>query len=247
MERTKNSIITFLLLLLFLSANASYRSEIYSAYISNNMAKWKTAMDRMNLESNRNNAFLLEILNYQYGYIGFCVGSQNEDEAKKYIALALKNIEILEKAKFNLADVLAVKSAVYAYRIGINKMQAPFLGPKSMSYATQAIKADKENPMGYIQVANSEFYRPPAFGGSKTLALEYYLKAEKLMEKNQQNLKENWNYLSLLTSIVMCYKELKQYRNAKIYCDKALKVEPEYLWIKIDLLPKIETLLKESK
>ena len=247
MERSKNSIITFILLLLFFSANASYQSEIYSAYISNNMPQWKKVMDKMNLETDRNNGFLLEILNYQYGYIGFCVGSKNDVEARKYIAMALENIELLEKANYRLADVFAFKSAIYAYRIGVNKMQAPLLGPKSIGFAEQAILLDKENPMGYIQIANSEFYRPPAFGGSKTVALENYLKAEKLMERHPEKLKENWNYLGLLTSIVLCYKELKQYTNAKKYCDKALKAEPGYLWIKIDLLPKIETLLKKPK
>jgi len=247
MERAKNYIVTIVLLVAFLNAAASYKSEIYAAYISNNMQAWKKSMDRMNLETSRNNAFLLELLNYQYGYIGYCVGSKNYEEAKKYLSLALKNIEILEKAKFRPGDVLAFKSAIYGYRIGVNKLQAPFLGPKSMDFAEQSIRIDSENPLGYIQIANSEFYRPPAFGGSKTAALEFYLKAEKLMEKHPESLKQNWNYLGLLTSIVMCYKELKQYTNAKKYCDKALKAEPEYLWIKIDLLPKIETLLKEKR
>lgn len=226
------------------TVSASYKTEIYNAYIENNMQQWKKVMDKMNLEIKRSNEFLFELLNYQYGYIGWCMGNKQQKQAKEYLALADKNIEILEKYNYQMSMLNAYKSAFYGYRIGLNKFQAPFIGPKSIDCAKKSIQLDENNPYGYIQIGNSEFYMPAAFGGSKKVALENFLKAEKLMLKHPENIKNDWNYLSLLAMIVMSYKELKQYEMAKYYCEKALKMEPEFLWVKIDLYPEIKKSLK---
>ena len=247
MERQKYIVILILLIFSSLGAMASYKTEIYKAYISNNMNEWKKVMDRMNLETKRDNDFLLELLNYQYGYIGWCIGNKENEQAKKYLSLAEKNIEILENQSFELSTLNAYKSAFYGYRVGLNKFQAPFIGPKSVESAKKAIELDKNNPYGYIQIGNSEFYMPSVFGGSKTVALENFKKAENLMERNPEKIKNDWNYLSLLAMIVMSYKELKQYELAKYYCEKALKTEPEFLWVKLDLYPEIKNLIKQKK
>lgn len=247
MERQKYIVILILFIFSGLGAMATYKTEIYKAYISNNMNEWKKVMDRMNLETKRDNDFLLELLNYQYGYIGWCVGNKENEQAKKYLSLAEKNIEILEKQSFELSILNAYKSAFYGYRVGLNKLQAPFIGPKSVESAKKAIELDKNNPYGYIQIGNSEFYMPSIFGGSKTVALENFKKAENLMERNSEKIKNDWNYLSLLAMIVMSCKELKQYELAKYYCEKALKTEPEFLWVKLDLYPEIKYLIKQKK
>lgn len=247
MERQKYIVILILLIFSSLGAMASYKTEIYRAYISNNMIEWKKVMDRMNLETKRDNEFLLELLNYQYGYIGWCIGNKENEQAKKYLSLAEKNIEILENQSFELSTLNAYKSAFYGYRVGLNKLQAPFIGPKSVESAKKAIELDKNNPYGYIQIGNSEFYMPSVFGGSKTVALDNFKKAENLMTRNPEKIKNDWNYLSLLAMIVMTYKELKEYELAKSYCEKALKTEPEFLWVKLDLYPEIKKLVKQKK
>jgi len=96
-----------------------------------------------------------------------------------------------------------------------------------------------QNPMGYIQYGNSQFYMPPIFGGSKKEAVEHFIKAEKLMEKDKSKTENDWNYLSLLALIGQSYFAMEDYTNAKIYYDKALTVEPNFLWVKKELLPQL--------
>lgn len=247
MERPKNIIFTLLLMLLFFHATASFKTEIYQAFISNDMNRWKKVIDKMNYIQPRTDELRLELLNYQYGYIGFCIGNKQPVEAKKYLALAEENLAFFEKSGKIPSLMNAYKSAFYGYKVGLNKIQAPFLGPKSVQFAKTAVELDDKNPYGYIQIGNAEFYMPEIFGGSKKKALEYYLKAEKLMLLTPGNIQNDWNYLGLLVMIVQCYKELKQYQMAEIYCEKALKTEPEYLWVKIDLLPKIKNLIKNQQ
>jgi hypothetical protein len=52
-----------------LQLNASHRSEIYSAYINNRMDLWRGVIDRMNAIPGIRDELLLELVNYQYGYI----------------------------------------------------------------------------------------------------------------------------------------------------------------------------------
>ncbi len=223
---------------------ASYKSDIYEAYISNNMDEWKKVIDKMNLEKTKSNEFRLELLNYQYGYIAWCIGNKKEKLAKEYLELGDKNIQILEKNAYELSLVNSYKSAFYGYKIGLNKMQAPFIGPKSVECSKLAMKQDEKNPYGYIQYGNSQYYMPAVFGGSKKVAVEYYEKAKKLMEIDPSQIKQDWNYLSLLTIIAQAYTELKYYKTAQTYYDKILKIEPNFLWVKNELYPE---LLKKIK
>jgi len=223
---------------------ADYKSDIYQAYISNNMGKWKNVIDEMDKKSNKSNEFLMELLNYQYGYIAWCIGNKKDKLAQQYIDLGDKNIQILEKANYKISLVNSYKSAFYGYKLGLNKLQAPFIGPKSVECSKLAMQQDDKNPYGYIQYGNSQYYMPAFFGGSKKVAVEYYEKAKKLMELDENQIKQDWNYISLLTIIAQAYTELKFYKTAQTYYEKILRIEPGYLWVKNELYPE---LLKKIK
>jgi len=243
MERSKYIIVT-LLLFSYLTASASYKSKIYNAFISNDMTSWGKVIDEMQLQKDKGNEFKLELINYQYGYIAWCIGVKNDDLAEKYLDFAEENLESLEKAGYNLSMVNAYKSAFYGYRIGLNVLKAPFLGLKSLDCAKLAIKLDAQNPFGYIQYGNAQFYMPAMFGGSKTEALEYFRKAEELMELDKEGVKEDWNYLSILTLITQSLIATNNYDEAKVYFQKLFKIEPNYLWVKNELYPQFLKKLK---
>ena len=236
MERSKYIIIT-LLLFCHLTSSATYKSKIYNAFISNDMTSWGKVIDEMQLQKDKSKEFKLELINYQYGYIAWCIGVKNDDLAEKYLDLAEENLESLEKVKYNLSMVNAYKSAFYGYRIGLNIFNAPFIGPKSVDCAKLSIKLDAQNPFGYIQYGNAQFYMPAMFGGSKTEALEYFRKAEEIMELDKEGIKEDWNYLSILTLIIQSCIATNNFDEAKVYFQKIFKVEPNYLWVNNELYP----------
>ncbi len=239
MERQKYFIVLLLLIFSFTFVKASNKSDIYKAYIANDMNQWKKVMDEMNQQKVKSNDFRLELLNYQYGYIAWCIDNKKKEWAKLYIQLGEANIAVLEKSGHIPSVVNSYKSAFYGYKIGLNVLKAPFIGPKSVDCAKLAIKQDDKNPYGYIQYANAQYYMPSAFGGSKQAALKYYSKAEKLMELNQNQIKEDWNYLGVLTMIAKAYTDLKDYEHAKAYCVKILNIEPDFLWVKNKLFPEL--------
>jgi tetratricopeptide (TPR) repeat protein len=209
------------------------------------MQKWKSVIDRMEAIEPKSNDFLLELVNFHYGYIAWCIGNNNNDEAKKYLDLAESALSVLSKDNKNLSRVNAYKAAFYGYKIGMNRVLAPFIGMNSINCAKQAITLDKYDPLGYIQYANIQFYIPSVFGGSKKEALEYYLHAQELIEKDEKNMNENWNYLSLLVTIAQSYSYLNDFKSSIAYMEKILKIEPEFSWVKNELYPQVLTKMKE--
>ena len=238
MERTKRFTVMLLLLAFgFLSMNAQNKNTIYKAYVNNNMREWKSTIDEMQLETKKTDEFLLDLINYQYGYIGWCIGNDEKKQALKYLKLAESNVEVLKKRAVYPSYVNTYESAFYGFSIGLNKLKAPFVGPKSINAAKLSMQENPANPYGFIQYANAQFYMPPIFGGSKTEALEYYHQAQSIMEEDPITLKNDWNYLSLLTNMAEAYTEIKEYDKAEQYYKHILEIEPNFLWVKDELYP----------
>lgn len=219
--------------------------SIYNAYVSGNMTKWKAAMDSVDALKQKNDKAVLDLINYQYGYIAWCIGSNKDDEAEKYLKKATGNLNKLEQKKYNESMLFAYKAAFVGFEIGLAKYKAPFIGMNSLEYAKKSVSIDASNALGYMQLGNIYFYMPKMFGGSKSLALEHYLKAMKFMESSNEYKTSNWNYLNLLTTIISAHIELNQYEEAKKYCIKTLTIEPGFDWVKNILYPKVLKKLKK--
>ncbi|MFN8208453.1 MAG: tetratricopeptide repeat protein [Bacteroidales bacterium] len=239
MERKKYFIGLIVFILSLSGAKAGYREIIYGSYISSDMALWKRTIDAMHLKQGKNNEFILELVNYQYGYIGWCLGQKRDDEAESYLELAEDYLDALEAKSFKPSYTHAYRSAFYGYRIGLSIWIAPVIGPKSIEEANQAMKLDSRNPFGFIQYGNAQYHMPAMFGGSKSHAIDYFKLAEKKMEAQMTLYAGDWNYLSLLAMIGKAYEDTGDYRAARTYYEKALKEEPNFLWVKNQLYPNI--------
>jgi hypothetical protein len=247
MERTKHRIIILLLLIISGSElNASFRSEIYHAYVTNKMYLWKNVIDRMNDIPDKSNDFILELVNYQYGYIGYCLGYDKKTEAKKYLELAQKNIDILEKHNYSLSIVCAYNAAFCGFRMGINILSVPHNGFRSIEYSKKAVELDCENYLGYVQCGNIQFYMPKTLGGSKQEGIGYYIRAKEILEKDKGSLKDDWNYLAVLLVIGQSYTYLDDFISAKSVYDYILSLEPDFTYVRDELYPELLKKMRES-
>lgn len=250
MERKKH-LLTALLLLISLSffgqngQNNQNSRSIYQAYINGDMESWLQVIVQADKQPEKTESDILELINYQYGYIAWCLGQKLTDQAKQYLKQAQKNIDILEKKEYNMSSLYAYKAAFIGYEIGLSPVKAPFMGPKSLDYAEKAISSDPLNPLTYSQLGNITYYTPKLFGGSQIQALNHYLMALSLMESNPKQLPGNWNYLNLLATIINAYIDLEQYSSAHDYCIKTLRLEPDFKWVKNELLPLIRNKLNQ--
>ncbi|MGC9150846.1 MAG: hypothetical protein ACP5F6_03685 [Microbacter sp.] len=234
MERKTN----LLLILFFMLSSTLFGQQnplIYQAYIRGDMNQWKSVMDSMAKHQPNSQKELLDLINYQYGYIGWAISAKHASEAAKYLKLAEEELNSVH----DLSMQNAYKAAFIGFKIGLSPLKAFFIGLKSLEYAQESVRLDPNNPFGYMQLGNIAYYTPKIFGGSKPEALQHYLDALRMMEKNPGFTVHNWNYLNLLATLIQAYMEFYQYDNAKAYCKKTLAIEPNFDWVKNHLCPQL--------
>ena len=248
MERKKHLLTMIVLLLLFsIQAVSSNKKSIYQAFVYSRMEEWKQIIDAMETNKQKTDEFLHELVNFQYGYIGYCLGENDKSGARKYLELAEKNLETLEKTGFNPAIIHAYHSAFWGFKISMSPWKAPVYGRRSINHVNQAIEIDKNMAFVHVQYGLAYFYMPAIFGGSKKVAVEHFLVAQNLMETTPDEIKYDWNYLNLLTLIGQSYEEIKEYEKAKTYYLKTLAIEPEFQWVKDELYPNLMNKMNNEK
>lgn len=247
MERKIYYIILFFILVLPLQAQTPYKQKIYDSFIKGDMATWKVTVDQMLQVKNQTTDFQFELLNYLYGYIGWCIGNERKPEARRYLDIAEKMAMELEQKKLNLSLVNAYQGAFNGYNIALAPYKVIFFGSRSIKHVEKAIQLDKKNYFGYIQMGNIEFYKPPRFGGDKYKSINYYGQAKTIIENDYFKSKNDWNYLNILVSIAKSYTALGKYEEAKKYYEATLKIEPQFTWVKNNLLPELNKKMKDGK
>src|SRR6056297_1193809 len=241
MERKKHRL---MILLISLStsvfAQTDYQKSIYEAFISGEMEGWKTAIDKMENIKPENKNFLPELINYEYGYIGWCLGNDKKKQAKDYLELMEENLETLKNNKGANALYHSYMAAAIGFKIGLSNWRAPFLGPKSMGHAEKAMENDSLNFQANTEMGNIWNHMPAVFGGSTEKALKYYGKAISIYESSADKLSYNkWLYLNIIAISGQLEFEQKNYGKALQLYKKALNIEPEFIWVKNELLPEL--------
>jgi tetratricopeptide (TPR) repeat protein len=219
-----------------LSQNA-YRDSIYKAYSRGKMDKWYAIMETCEKSINPGNvAQQLELLSYYYGYTAWLIGAEKYDTAERYIDKSEDIIEALLEDSPENATLLAYKGAYIAFTIGITKLKAIYLGPRSMKFINRSLELDPENIQGNIEKGNSMYYRPSAFGGDKAEAIDYYIKAVESFEK-QGLVVNNWMYINTMTALGQAYEATDQIQLAKLCYEKIIRIFPNFMWVEDELYP----------
>lgn len=247
MERKKYILIVFLLLVgLGLSAQSKYDNAIYDSYVKGDMIGWQQIIKlaERDVVSEKPDGFSyktplrVSLINYYYGYSGWLISQKENKKVMEYIKKGEQYIDdILDKEPDN-ATFLAYKAAFKGFRIAVSNFKAIYLGMQSMNLAKKAYDIDPNNVRVLIEMGNILFYSPSFAGGDKKKGLEFYENAVKELENSGLTV-NNWQYLSLLTSITHAYYESGLKKEALKAYEKANSVEPYFLWIKENLYPKI--------
>jgi tetratricopeptide (TPR) repeat protein len=221
-------------------AQTKYQSIIYNSFISGKMENWESTIKNMAEQKYHNTDYIIELINYQYGYIAWCIDAKKEKEAGYFIAEMEANLTYLEQTSGESADFHAYTAALYGFKIGLNIWKAPVFGRKSMDHARTALEKDSLSIQANMEMGNIWNYMPEIFGGSKMKALYYYSKAIRIFENEYSKIHNNWNYLNLLVLAGQAAYNQGNNQEAINFYEKALKIEPQFLWVKNELLPPLK-------
>lgn len=225
----------------------AYREPIYLAYVQGDMSRWEAIIRLMEERSDDfSDEERKELISYYYGYISFLLETDQKDKVQDYIIKGEKHLNALLKSAPNDVTALAYKGSFIGFRIGTNKFKALTLGNESISYINRAYKLDSQNVQAILDKGNLLYHMPGMFGGDKKEAVRLYEKAVLRMEKHQ-NLKQNWLYLNVLTTIARHYEEEKQWQKAVLIYEKILQQEPEFSWVKDTLYPAAKRIAAKNK
>jgi tetratricopeptide (TPR) repeat protein len=214
-----------------------HQEKILNAFFSDNREDWygamveyKNSLGQPGLEDQ------LYLVNYYYGYIGWLLSDNEDDQADKYLNQGEELILELLKVYPNNATLLAYRGTWYAFEMDISPYKTPFLGPKSLRYINQALETDPENIQGLIERGNALYFMPSQFGGDKLETIRLFQKAIQLMEKSD-DFKIDWLYWQVRARIGQAYEATNQDSLAKKQYEEILAICPDYKWVKDELLP----------
>lgn len=244
-KEKRNTLITLSLLLLFwtsetkMSAQSTTKKLFYKTYVNREMYKWGDLI--RSVETNNPPKTIeqkFELLNYYYGFTGYLMNRKQHETAQIYISKGQDLIDnILDIAPKN-PTAYSYKGAFYGFQMGLSKYKSVYLGPKCLVEIHKALKIDQNNVQALVDKGNVYFYSPAVLGGDKEDALQLYIRALNLMERNKET-DHNWNYLNLLTTIGIGYTKTAKLNEAKKIYEKILKIEPDFKWVKDDLYPNL--------
>lgn len=201
---------------------------LFEAYLAQDIDTWRKTIERADYSTRDE---LADLVNYEYGYIGFCLARSNEAEAVKTIARAHKHLDALQTMGYDEAMLNMYRSAMAAFELSMNHSKFATLGIKSVKLANLAVKQAPNNPYVLSLKGNTDFYRPALFGGSKSRAIEHYTEAVRQFEA-QKLTHNNWNYIATLLTLAQAYEKTDDLPKAKAVCDKILSIVPNFVYLR---------------
>ncbi|MBP9028332.1 MAG: tetratricopeptide repeat protein [Bacteroidales bacterium] len=227
---------------LIASINDDFDHRLYVAFISGNMADWEKVLNELDalLAKSPTAANRFKLLHAQYGYIGYLLGVKQTEKAKRLIEKAEVHANYLAKIPAYQSTANAIQAALLAYQISINPYKAPFLGPKSSLLIDEALALSPTNYYALIEKGNARHYAPAIVGGNPTEAVDLYRKAIELIEKEYPTGKpKTWWYINTYTQMGLAAQKAGNKNLAKKIYQTLLTMEPNYKWVKEELLPKV--------
>ncbi len=217
--------------------------QFFNAYIKNSIPAWKISLSQ--LENSQDESLQLLLAKSYYGAAGTGMGNQDEDFTSEMLdKAAILTKSILAKDK-DSPEANALLSSVYGMKIGLSPMKGMFLGSKSASAAAKGIKLAPDNPFTNYVKGTYLYYTPSMFGGDVKESLTFFEKSKSCYEKVAKT--KSWEYLSLLASLGQAYHKEGLYEKAKSTFETALKVAPDFNYVKKGLLPRTEKALATPK
>jgi tetratricopeptide (TPR) repeat protein len=219
---------------------------VYRGYTSGKMEVWKSGMKDLEdqFRSDPKACTLYTLAEARYGYIGYLLGLNQKDVARPVIETFAAEVEQLAAYPEYRAETEAFRVALLGFRMGLNPARAVTLGPRALKQLEKAIEAGEDSPAVWIEKANSEAHMPAFAGGSKEKAATSYREALRLYEAGGSVAPCNWRYLNTMVLSGQLLERMGDYRGAIEAYRRALRREPDFQWVRDELLPEAEKKLK---
>ena len=180
--------------------------------------------------------YLLAYLNWRIQQLP----GMSKKQKKIYLKEAQAQLELLLEARPDDAEAHALRGSSIGERItgGFSGM---FLGPKASGALNRAYELGPDNPRVALQRGISYFFTPKTFGGGVEKAEAELRRARELFEGETAGQPwPNWGRLDCLAWLGQVLASQGQTEEARVLYQEALKLEPEFGWVRHQLLPDLD-------
>lgn len=232
----RNFLAIYMLTLIFSTtsfAQSAAQKRTYEAFLTNDLTTWQAAIDQHQEAGDLRLAALAA-----YGAAGTAFSIDDKDQAKAFSKRAV------ELAKTHLdqfpddADTKAILAGAYGLQMGLDPFKGMTLGAKTSRLLHAAVDSAPERLIPNYMMAMSFYNTPRMWGGDKQQAVDYFKKAVAAGAAPEH--KSNWLYLSSMAWLGIALESQELDQQAVAVFEQALRVEPEFKWVKYELLPAIK-------
>jgi tetratricopeptide (TPR) repeat protein len=164
---------------------------------------------------------------------------EDADRADQFIDDAIERLERSAELNADFAEAPILLSSVYGTKIAVRPRMAMVLSPRAQRAVEDAERLDASNPRLALVRGISLYHTPEQWGGSKRDALEHLDRAICQFQEadGDPGLAPSWGYDEALAWKGMTLLALGRADDAVQAYGQALRVNPEYAWVREVLLP----------
>jgi len=226
------------------------KENLYNAKIhfdQTEMIKARGMFERA-LASDENNYLAQYYLAYtDYNIAVYFMKKKEKENFQKFVNSSEELLKELINENGSDAEAVSLLGAIYGIQVAMNPGLGASLGSQNIAFTSQAFGNAPGNPRVLLQKGISKFKSPEFVGGSKEEALKYFTQSVEAFDNMSERKTEiSWGYLDALAWLGIAHSSLGDFKSAINAYNKALEVEPDFGWIKYELLPKAEEKLTSS-
>lgn len=211
--------------------------KMFEAYLQGNLSVWGEMLKekQKNIQS-LSREELAAVINYQYGYVPWCLETKKTEQAKQFLEYFESNLSLWEEKGGDRATIFAYRSGASAFHYKLSSALSQAIA--SIKYVNKAFEIDAKNPIVLSLKGNIDFYKPALFGGSKKEAMNYFSQALQAFEQKKWT-ESNWNYVATMLCLVQTYEKTNQIEKAWELAQKMLEKYPSFLYLKNEYYPSL--------
>jgi tetratricopeptide (TPR) repeat protein len=185
---------------------------------------------------------LAKFARYYAGYAWYrlyTMPTEDGSEAKdQWLDNSVKHLEKAVEIDPKFAEAQALLGSGYGMKAA-GFFSGMKYGPKSDAALEKAMSLSPENPRVFMIKGTGEIYKPSMFGGGLDNAMNSLTKAAEYFDTftPASQLHPNWGHAEVYAWIGQVFTKQENYEKAKQAYGKALEIDPDYAWVKHELLP----------
>jgi tetratricopeptide (TPR) repeat protein len=182
---------------------------------------------------------------YFIGLAGYRLHTLPSELDKKqkgnYLNDAVDHLKKAVSINEDFAEAHALLSGSYGLKASGGIFSGMKYGPKSNNEIDRALQLVPSNPRVLLLDGIGLLFTPSMFGGDTEKAITQFKEAAKEFEKftPKDETMPHWGKVEVYAWLGQAYEKQKKFELAKQAYEKALELNPDYGWVKNNLLPKL--------